>query len=89
VNHRTLLRYALKTPEEYARDTNSAVPVTKRYFKHSSIPDIVASYPMPRRRAAAGSGATKDAARDVSNYNNHLNFRLTTVRCCCHDWDRK
>lgn len=50
----------LKSPEEYARDTNTTVPQLKKYFKHSNIPDIVQSYPLPgahrRGSASASSG---------------------------------
>ena len=75
--------YALKTPEEYARDTGTAVPASKKYFKHSNIPDIIRSYPMPHRRkaaaaasaAAAGNAAAaavsvKDVEREVRIYVN-------------------
>lgn len=49
-------RHVLKTKEEYARDTNTPVPVLKKYFKHSNIPDIVQSYPLPgaHRRGSGG-----------------------------------
>lgn len=58
-------RYVLKTPEEYARDTNTSVPQLKKYFKHTNIPDIIQSYPLPgAHRRGAGSGNTPDAAQE-------------------------
>jgi hypothetical protein len=85
--------YVLKTPEEYARDTGTAVPASKKYFKHSNIPDIIRSYPMPHRRkaAAAASAAAASAAaagnaaaaavsvKDVEREVRHLVAIITTI----------
>ena len=59
-------RHVLKTPEEYARDTGTAVPQLKKYFKHSNIPDIIQSYPLPgaTHRRGAGGGNTVDTAQE-------------------------
>ncbi|CAM9133633.1 unnamed protein product [Chrysoparadoxa australica] len=54
-------RYVLKTPEEYARDTNTTVPVIKKYFKQSTIPDIIDGYPMPNKK---GKLFVPDAAKE-------------------------
>ncbi len=60
----------LKTPQEYASDTGTAVPQLKKYFKHSNIPDIVQAYPLPgagRRSAGGGGGGntnTPEAAQE-------------------------
>ncbi|CBJ27247.1 Dual-specificity tyrosine-phosphorylation regulated kinase [Ectocarpus siliculosus] len=58
-------RHVLKTPQEYARDTGTAVPQLKKYFKHSNIPDIVQAYPLPgANRRSAGGGNSPEAAQE-------------------------
>lgn len=60
-------RHVLKTPEEYASDTNTTVPQLKKYFKHNNIPDIVQSYPLPgahRRGSASGGGDGSHASHE-------------------------
>jgi hypothetical protein len=42
------------------------VPASKKYFKHSNIPDIVRSYPMPHRRKAAAAASAAAAAAAAS-----------------------
>jgi len=41
-------KFAMKTPAEYAADTRTAVPVSKKYFKHSRLRDICVAYPYRR-----------------------------------------
>jgi len=36
--------WKLKTPEQYAKDNNIAVPVNKKYFKYQKLPDIIQNY---------------------------------------------
>ncbi|KDO30044.1 CMGC/DYRK/YAK protein kinase [Saprolegnia parasitica CBS 223.65] len=38
----------LKTPDEYAAETQTPRNVSKRYFKHSVLDDIIHAYPIPR-----------------------------------------
>ena len=45
---RQVTNYLLKTPEEYARDTNTTVEQSKKYFKHSKLDDIIKAYPTRR-----------------------------------------
>jgi serine/threonine protein kinase len=53
-------RWVLKTPEEFAADTGTSVPASKTYFKHSRIPDIVRTYPMPFRRRSSPAAAQQE-----------------------------
>ncbi|ETV81606.1 CMGC/DYRK/YAK protein kinase, variant [Aphanomyces astaci] len=48
----------LKTAEEYARDCHTTVASSKRYFKHSALPDIINAYPI--RRGASADEVTKE-----------------------------
>jgi serine/threonine protein kinase len=38
-------KFLLKTSQEYAAETKTEVPVSKKYFKHSRLRDIIMSYP--------------------------------------------
>ncbi|OQR81631.1 kinase Yak1 [Thraustotheca clavata] len=40
--------YVLKTPQEYATEYRTSANVSKRYFKHSALDDIIHAYPIPR-----------------------------------------
>lgn len=40
-------KYRVKTAAEYARDTNTRVPVLKRYLKHDKLDDVILKYPYP------------------------------------------
>ncbi|RHY81076.1 hypothetical protein DYB26_005155 [Aphanomyces astaci] len=48
----------LKTAEEYARDCHTTVASSKRYFKHSALPDIINAYPI--RRGASTDEVSKE-----------------------------
>lgn len=41
LNKETKQRYRLKTPEEYAIDNKTTVPIAKKYFKYSSLDDLI------------------------------------------------
>ncbi|ETV92618.1 CMGC/DYRK/YAK protein kinase [Aphanomyces invadans] len=49
---------ALKTPDEYARDTNTRAVSSKRYFKHSALRDIIDAYPF--RKGASDEEVAKE-----------------------------
>ncbi|RHY12533.1 hypothetical protein DYB25_002249, partial [Aphanomyces astaci] len=54
----TLGWIVLKTAEEYARDCHTTVASSKRYFKHSALPDIINAYPI--RRGASTDEVSKE-----------------------------
>ncbi|GAB0135573.1 hypothetical protein EsDP_00003906 [Epichloe bromicola] len=41
--------YQLKGMEQYAREHNTKEQPSKKYFQQSTLPDIIKSYPMPRK----------------------------------------
>ncbi|QUC22155.1 uncharacterized protein UV8b_06396 [Ustilaginoidea virens] len=41
--------YHLKSMEQYAREHNTKEQPSKKYFQQSTLPDIIKSYPMPRK----------------------------------------
>jgi dual specificity protein kinase YAK1 len=41
--------YHLKSMEQYAREHNTKEQPSKRYFQANALPDIIKSYPMPRK----------------------------------------
>lgn len=41
--------YALKNMEQYAREHGTKEQPSKKYFQQSTLPDIIKSYPMPRK----------------------------------------
>ncbi|CAG9944561.1 unnamed protein product [Clonostachys rosea f. rosea IK726] len=41
--------YHLKSMEQYAREHNSKEQPSKRYFQANTLPEIIKSYPMPRK----------------------------------------
>ena len=41
--------YHLKGMEQYAREHNTKEQPSKKYFQQSTLPDIIKSYPMPRK----------------------------------------
>ena len=41
--------HQLKTPEEFAAETNTEVPTYKKYFKYTTLEDIVIKCPLPNR----------------------------------------
>ena len=42
-------KYRLKTPEEYAAATNSAVPVLKKYLRYSRLDEVIMKCPVANR----------------------------------------
>ncbi|OQR83037.1 serine/threonine-protein kinase minibrain [Achlya hypogyna] len=52
--------HVLKTPDEYAAETRTTPTVSKRYFKHSVLGDIVRAYPIPR------SASTDEREREIA-----------------------
>ena len=42
-------KYRLKTPEEYAKDTNTTIPVLKKYLKYTLLDDIILKCPLAKK----------------------------------------
>ncbi len=42
-------KYQLKTPEEFAAETSSEVPVLKRYLRYSQLDEVVLKCPLPSK----------------------------------------
>eukprot|EP00981_Chlorochromonas_danica_P005942 scaffold1243_cov173-Ochromonas_danica.AAC.3 len=42
-------RYRLKTAEEYAAETNTEVPVLKKYLRYSNLEDVILRCPLPQK----------------------------------------
>lgn len=42
-------KYRLKTPEEYAKDTNTTIPVLKKYLKYTELDDIILKCPLAKK----------------------------------------
>ena len=41
-------KYRVKTAAEYAKDTNTRIPVLKKYLKHDNLDDVILKYPYPQ-----------------------------------------
>ncbi|KAJ0411981.1 hypothetical protein ATCC90586_009938 [Pythium insidiosum] len=50
---RWITQLVLKTPAEFARENDADVQVSKKYFKHSRLRDMVHAYPYSRDSSAA------------------------------------
>ncbi|PHH67521.1 hypothetical protein CDD82_1392 [Ophiocordyceps australis] len=46
--------YHLKSMEQYAREHNTKEQPSKKYFQASTLPEIIKSYPMPRKNMKQG-----------------------------------
>ena len=44
-----IYRYRIKTPEEYASDTNTEVPVLKKYLRYSHLDEIIMKCPLANK----------------------------------------
>ena len=42
-------KYRLKSPEEYASETNTSVPIIRKYLKYTNIDDIVMKCPLANK----------------------------------------
>ncbi|TMW66491.1 hypothetical protein Poli38472_004256 [Pythium oligandrum] len=40
--------FVLKSPEEFAEENKSEVQISKKYFKHSKLYDMIHAYPLPK-----------------------------------------
>lgn len=46
-NSNTPSQFRLKTAEEYARDTNTEVPILKKYLRYSRLEDVIMKFTLP------------------------------------------
>ena len=69
-------RYRLKTAEEYAAETNSEVPVLRKYLRYSRLEDVVIKCPLANKSKL--SSAQK--AEEIRNRRCFLDFLLMLLK---------
>ncbi|KAJ1039594.1 hypothetical protein NDA10_007692 [Ustilago hordei] len=61
--------YRLKSIEQYSKEHNIQEQPSKKYFKASTLPDIVKTYPMSRK-----SGKSADVQKEMANRSSFIDF---------------
>ena len=62
------LPFAIKSAETYAQDTNTPIVKSKRYFRHSTLPAIVYSYPVSKRSTYENIRREKDCRKVMLHF---------------------
>lgn len=66
--------YRLKTMEQYSRERNVKEQPSKKYFQATTLPDIIKTYPLPRKNM-------KQHEIDRGEANYHANAAITDNQC--------
>nr|CDI53065.1 related to YAK1-ser/thr protein kinase [Melanopsichium pennsylvanicum 4] len=61
--------YRLKSLEQYSKEHNVQEQPSKKYFKATTLPDIVKTYPMSRK-----SGKSADVQKEMANRSSFIDF---------------
>lgn len=61
--------YRLKSLEQYSKEHNVQEQPSKKYFKATTLPDIVKTYPMSRK-----SGKSADVHKEMANRSSFIDF---------------
>uniref|UniRef100_V5GM75 Protein kinase n=2 Tax=Kalmanozyma brasiliensis (strain GHG001) TaxID=1365824 RepID=V5GM75_KALBG len=61
--------YRLKSIEQYSKEHNVQEQPSKKYFKATTLPDIVKTYPMSRK-----SGKSADVQKEMANRSSFIDF---------------
>ncbi|PWY99907.1 hypothetical protein BCV70DRAFT_114596 [Testicularia cyperi] len=61
--------YRLKSLEQYSKEHNVQEQPSKKYFKATTLPDIVKTYPMSRK-----SGKSADMQKEMANRSSFIDF---------------